>query len=265
METMRKTLEEVYNRYTRRTFVNGDPLMFLYRYADVGDREIAALIASALAYGNVKQIERSVGRVLEIMGTSPRRFLMKSNRKSLDSAFAGFKHRWTTGEDLSILLLGKAHAIRTYGSLEACFVRGLDAGDEDIVPASNRFVEEVSNGGRSTLLPSPCRGSACKRLNLFLRWMVRDDRVDPGGWKAVSPSKLLVPLDTHMYRMCIGMGMSTRKTADLKTVREVTAAFREICPNDPAKYDFALTRVSMRRNEDEEGVFYRMLTGGRNS
>jgi uncharacterized protein (TIGR02757 family) len=261
-DRIRKTLDEIYDRYTRREYADGDPLMFLYRYESVEDREIAGLVASALAYGNVRQIERSVGRVLAVMGASPRRFLMSSSRKSLDSAFAGFKHRWTTGDDLSILLCGAAKAIRSYGSLEACFIRGLDKGDEDIVPASIRFIEEISKSDRIVLMPSPCRGSACKRLNLYLRWMARNDRVDPGCWKGIPPSKLLVPLDTHMYRICTAMGMSARRTADLRTAREITEAFREYSPDDPVRYDFALTRVGMRRNEDEEGVFYRLLTGG---
>jgi uncharacterized protein (TIGR02757 family) len=255
------TLEKIYERYNRRSFVENDPLVSLYRHEKAEDREIAALVASSLAYGNVKQIESNLGRVFEIMGDSPKSFVMGSTDQSLKYSFAGIKHRWTTGEDIAWLLGESRRMIRKYGSLEECFLAGHDEGQVDIVPALTRFVEELTGGEASRLAPSPCKGSACKRWNLFLRWMVRKDRVDPGGWHGVSPSQLLVPLDTHMFRVCTGMGMSGRRSADLKTVREITDAFRELSPLDPVKYDFSLTRVSMRRNEGEEGALYRLLTG----
>jgi uncharacterized protein (TIGR02757 family) len=258
---MRVILDELYDRYTWRRYVSGDPLVFLYDFADVRDREIVALVASSLAYGNVKQIERSIDRALQIMGSGPRQFIMNSTRQSLEYAFAGFKHRWTTGEDLSELLFGARGAVREHGSLEACFMEGFDEAEGDVAPALARFVDRILPGARNRILPSPCKGSACKRLNLFLRWMVREDRVDPGGWSGVPKSMLLVPLDTHIHRVCSSMGMSTRRAADLKTVREITEAFRRISPEDPVKYDFALTRLSMRRDEDQEGVLSRLIAG----
>jgi uncharacterized protein (TIGR02757 family) len=256
-----RTLEEIYERYNRRNFVLHDPLASLYRYDRTEDREIAALVASSLAYGNVKQIESNIGRVLEIMGNSPRSFVMGSTDRSLKSALVGVKHRWTTGEDIAWLLGESRRVIRKYGSLESCFLDGHNESEADIVPTLTRFVDELTGGTPNRLAPSPCRGSACKRWNLFLRWMVRKDRVDPGGWDGVCPSKLLVPLDTHMFRICTEMGMSGRRSADLKTVREITDRFRELSPMDPVKYDFSLTRVSMRRNEGQEGALYRLLTG----
>ena len=264
-ERIGKTLEEIYERYNRRRYVGHDPLASLYRYERTENREIAALVSSSLAYGNVKQIESNIERVLEIMGDSPRSFLMGSTERTLRYSFAGVKHRWTTGEDISWLLGGARRVIRTYGSFEGCFLSGYDEGEADIVPALTRFVGELTGGEPNRLAPSPCKGSACKRWNLFLRWMVRKDRVDPGGWEGVRTSQLLVPLDTHMFRVCTEMGMSGRKTPDLKTVREITDAFREISPEDPVKYDFALTRVSMRRNKGQEGALYRLLTGERST
>ena len=259
IKRMRGTLEGLYERYNWRRYVPGDPLMFLYDFTDVKDREIVALVASSLAYGNIKQIERSIDRLLQIMGSTPRQFLMGSTKGALDFAFAGFKHRWTTGEDISSLLFGARGAVRKFGSLEACFMDGLGAKDADIIPALTHFVDMVLPGERNRILPSPGRGSACKRLNLFLRWMVREDRVDPGGWSEVPKSMLLMPLDIHIHRLCSGMGMSTRRSADLKTTREITGIFRTISPEDPVKYDFALTRLSMRRDEDQEGVLSRLL------
>ncbi len=95
------------------------------------------------------------------------------------------------------------------------------------------------------LLPSPGKGSACKRLNLFLRWMVRSDDVDPGGWSGVDAGKLIVPLDTHMHRMGLEVGLTRRKQADMQAALEVTRAFRTIAPEDPVRYDFALTRLGI--------------------
>lgn len=260
--TIHNTLEEIYERYNRRRYVGSDPLGFLYRFERTEDREIAALVSSSIAYGNVKQIESTVERVLGIMGDSPMGFVMGSTDRSIEDALAGVKHRWTTGDDIAWLLGGVRRLIGEYGSLEECFLSGYDSSGEDIVPALTQFVAELTKGEPNRLAPSPCRGSACKRWNLFLRWMVRKDRVDPGGWDGVCASKLLVPLDTHMFRVCTEMRMSKRRTADLKAAREITGAFREISPSDPAKYDFALTRVSMRRNEGREGALYRLLTRG---
>ena len=263
LERIGRTLEEIYERYNRKSYIGSDPLGSLYRYEGTEDREIVALVSSSLAYGNVKQIERNIERILNIMGDSPRNFLMESTDRSLKSSFAGFKHRWTTGEDISWLLGGAKRVIREYGSLEECFLSGHDEEEADIIPALTGFVEKLTGGEQNSLAPSPCRGSACKRWNLFLRWMVRKDRVDPGGWEGINPSQLLVPLDIHMFRVCTGMMMSGRKSADLKTAREITDGFREVSPIDPVKYDFALTRVSMRRSEGEEGALYRLLTGDR--
>lgn len=261
LDRIARTLEEIYERYNRRRYVGNDPLGTLFSFERAEDREIAALISSSLAYGNVKQIEGNIERILNIMGDSPKDFLMGSTDRSLKSSFAGFKHRWTTGDDISWLLGGARKVISEHGSLENCFLSGYDEADTDIVPALTSLVEELTGNEQNSLAPSPCKGSACKRWNLFLRWMVRKDLVDPGGWEGVSASKLIVPLDVHMFRVCTGMGMSERKTADLKTAREITNAFKEISPEDPVKYDFALTRVSMRRNEGQEGALYRLLTG----
>ncbi|MFC1474950.1 TIGR02757 family protein, partial [bacterium] len=112
------------------------------------------------------------------------------------------------------------------------------------------FVDEIMRGGNRScyLTPAPRRGSACKRMNLFLRWMVRRDDVDPGPWTDVPASKLVVPLDTHMHRISSGMGLTSRKQADLKTAIEITDAFRAISPEDPVRYDFALTRLGILGN-----------------
>jgi len=245
-------LEELYELYNRRRFVHPDPLEYLYRYEDVRDREVVGLIASALAYGRVAQILLSIGSVLDAMGP-PVQFLRERSPRMIHRAFDGFKHRWTTGPQLAALLVGIKHAIERHGSLETCFAAGLRDNEETLEPALTRFVYALHAGTRNgsrTLLPDPARGSACKRLHLFLRWMVRHDDVDPGGWNAVPRTKLIIPLDTHMHRIAVGLGLTARKQANARTAYEVTAAFRRINPDDPVKYDFALTRVGIRNEMD---------------
>ncbi len=249
-------LEELYELYNRRHFVHPDPLEFLYDYNDIRDREIVGLIASALAYGRVAQILRSIRDVLDRIGP-PVAFVTGRTSAQIRRALAGFKHRWTTGEDVARLLAGARHATEEYGSLEACFLAGFGDDDETVLPALSRFVGELTSAGRGStngLLPDPARGSACKRLHLFLRWMVRQDEVDPGGWCRVPPAKLVVPLDAHMHTIARGLGFTQRRQPDLRAAFDVTAAFRQINPKDPVKYDFALTRVGIRTEMNVRGL-----------
>ena len=249
----KKVFEELYARFNRREFVHPDPLEFLYEYDDPGDREIVGLVASCLAYGRVKQILASVRKVLSRMG-KPSVFVRQADAGELRTAFKGFKHRFTTGAEIAALLYGTGRLLDEYGSLERCFAAGLSASDLTTVPALSAFVDRLCKAAslKSHLVPHPSSGSACKRLHLFLRWMVRRDEVDPGGWTSVRPSRLVVPVDTHMHRICLGLGLTRRKQADVVAALEVTAAFRKIAPQDPVKYDFAITRLGIRGDADPD-------------
>ncbi|MGE5842450.1 MAG: TIGR02757 family protein [Deltaproteobacteria bacterium] len=251
----KEKLEALYSTYNRRCYVHPDPLEFLYDFRDPLDVEVVGFIASSLAYGNVKQILRSVSAVLTSMGPRPSVFLLNSSSSRLEDAFSGFKHRFTTAEDLVRLLWGARLVIEKHGSLQNCFLSRLLEDDRTVVPAVSAFVEEAFPEGCDFLIPTPARGSACKRLNLFLRWMVRRDDVDPGGWDGVPPSKLLVPLDTHMHRIATALGLTKRKQADLRTAIEITEAFRKLCPADPVRYDFVLTRFGIRKDFDPSALF----------
>jgi uncharacterized protein (TIGR02757 family) len=242
-------LERLYRRYNRPEYVEPDPLQFLYAYPRVADREIVALVASCLAYGRVAQILRSVRAVLDRLGAHPRRFVGQRSDERFEEALHGIKHRFTTHGEIALLLRGMRCAIREHGSLGACFVAGMKASDPHVLPALTRFVERVHPRG-GHLLPSPSGGSACKRPNLFLRWMVRKDRVDPGGWDRVPADKLIMPVDTHVAFICRKLGVTKRKSADLRMALEITERFREISPDDPVKYDFALTRLGIRGDLD---------------
>jgi len=242
----RRALEYQYRRFNRRRFVHPDPLEFVYAYDDPADRQIVGLIAATLAYGRVAQILRSVRRALERMGAAPARFLSDTVPSRIERIFADFKHRFTTGEQLAAMLLGARRAAKRHGSLEACFAAGLGRGDETIEPALEAFAGELARpGGYSSLISDPRRGSACKRLHLYLRWMVRRDAVDPGPWRSVPPRLLIVPLDTHMHKIARALGLTGRRGADARTARQITDAFRAVRGDDPVRYDFCLTRLGI--------------------
>jgi uncharacterized protein (TIGR02757 family) len=239
---------DLYNTYNKRDFVHPDPLEFLYDYDDPEDREIVGLIASCFAYGSVWQILKTVRTILERID-SPKRFLMNVSRTMLLDNFSDFKYRFTTGEELATMLFGIKRVLEDFGSLHKCFLKGYDPKHENVLGGATFLVSELSSVFQSrprSLLPSPAAGSACKRLNLFLRWMVRNDAVDPGGWDQVSPSKLIIPMDVHMGRICRSLKLTSRKQSDMKAALEITEAFRKIEPADPVRYDFCLTRLGIR-------------------
>jgi uncharacterized protein (TIGR02757 family) len=247
----RTAMDQLYSRLNRREFIHPDPLEFLYHYEAPLDQEVAGLIASSLAYGRVAQILKSVARVLTPLGPCPSGFLLRARSRSLEEMFGDFRHRFTAGAEVISLLVGIKRVLEHHGSLQKCFLGCLNGGDPTVLPALAGFVKQLNvdtGGKRSTLLPSPLGGSACKRLNLFLRWMVRRDDVDPGCWEEVSPSLLVIPLDTHMHRIGLKMGLTTRKQADIRTALEMTRVFMSVRPDDPVRYDFALTRLGIRRD-----------------
>jgi uncharacterized protein (TIGR02757 family) len=264
-------LARLYRRFNRRAYVHPDPLEIVYRYADPHDQEIAGLLAACLAYGRVAQILVSVDRVLDAMGTvggarSPRAALERASDAGLRDAFSEFRHRFTGGAEIAALLIALRRAISEHGSLEAMFVSGIDSGDETVLPGLTRFVEGMRRyaGGTAacaSLLSSPSDGSACKRLNLYLRWMVRRDAVDPGPWGAVPAAKLVVPLDTHMFRISRALGLTARSTATLKTAVEITAGFARFQPRDPVRYDFCLTRLGINPACSDEDFECLLRTG----
>ncbi|MCX8035513.1 MAG: TIGR02757 family protein [Candidatus Sumerlaeia bacterium] len=272
----RRMLETLYRRYNRREAVGNDPVGFLYQYDNPADREVAGLVAALLALGNINQIHKSVAVVLKKMDGSPAGFLRKTGEEDLRQQFAGFQHRTLSGEGLAALLWAVGQVLRQWETLGHCFTEGvrndnrreledLPASgkaaegsaalehDATILPALSAFVARLERaGGRPLkgLLPSPENGSACKRLNLFLRWMVRRDSVDPGGWDFIPKSRLVMPLDTHIFQIGRALGLTGRKQANLKAALEITAAFRRLVPDDPVRYDFALAHWAMEVGGD---------------
>lgn len=233
----------------RPEFIHPDPLEFVWRYKQRADREIVGLIAACLAYGNVTQILKSVEKVLSPMGTSPSGWLRKTGPQTIKNNFKAFKHRFTTGAEMTVFLLNIKRAVVGHGSLENLFLKGYDKNEATVENAIYKFVNGFNAlGCAPSLTPCPEHKSSFKRLNLFLRWMVRRDAVDPGVWTKVSPAKLIIPLDTHMRQVAMSLGMTARKDTSMKTAAEITAFFRKVSPADPVKYDFALTRAGIRAN-----------------
>ena len=249
MPPSKSFLEKTYREMNRPEFIHPDPLEFVWRYKSAADREIVGLIAACLAYGNVTQILKSVEKVLAPMGRSPSAWLRAAQAPEVRKTFASFKHRFTTGAELAVFLLNIKRAMEKNGSLEKLFLQGYDKNEPTVENAIYKFVNGFNAlGCAPSLTPCPEHKSSFKRVNLYLRWMVRKDAVDPGVWSGVSPSKLIIPLDTHMRQVSMGMGITKRKDTSMKTAAEITAYFSRIEPKDPVKYDFALTRAGIRGN-----------------
>ena len=254
---LKNKIDNLYHRYNLRRYVHPDPLEFLYSYENIRDREVVGLIASSLAYGRVKQILKSVSYVLDIMNPSPYMFIKKFSHRSVCKPFEGFTHRFATGDHLAALFLGIKRVMDRFGSLNDCFACGLSPDDETVIPAMIFFTGQLTAGKSKSghLVALPEKGSACKRMNLFLRWMVRKDRVDPGGWRNVPLSKLVIPLDTHIHTISLKLGLTKRKNADMNTALEITSCFRQFAPDDPVKYDFVLSRMGIRDDMDMSLIY----------
>ncbi len=259
-EVLKSRLDALYLRFGS-TFLETDPISLPRSYGASEDREVVGFLTAALAYGRVPQIKTSAGRVAAVLGPRPAAFLRKADSRALRRALEGFAHRFNDGGDVALLLSFVAQMLRGPGSIERFFMEGYSARHDDVGPALSSFIRRTlgldcagfyrrgalpEKAGVRFLLPSPENGSTCKRMNLFLRWMVRpDDGVDFGIWRGVSPSKLVIPLDTHVSRIASYIGLTGRRTADWKMALEVTRALRRLDPDDPVRYDFALCRLGI--------------------
>ena len=243
--------EKEYEKWNRPEYIHPDPLEFLRHYKKPEDQEITAMIAACLAYGNVKQILKSVNNALSLIKDSPSMQLKHLKEEEIKRGYASFKHRFTTGEELALFLINIKKARAEYGTLENLFIKGDNPNEETVENGLYSFVNNLNSCGRApSLTPDPALKSSFKRICLFLRWMIRKDNVDLGIWEKISPSRLIVPLDTHMRQTALSLGLTKRKDTSMKTALEITAAFRRINPADPVKYDFALTRAGIRGTDE---------------
>ena len=253
-------LEDLYRSRSASNLAN-DPVSFCHRYSSPEDMEVAGFVAAALAYGNVKIILRNLEGVFDRMGSSPRRYVENFDPRRALVEFAGFRHRFNDGRDLCALLLAARTMVEEADSIGEYFLGLDDPQTGDITVGLTAFTAAILAFDYSAIFgspaipadsafrfffPSPTSGSACKRLCMFLRWMVRPaDGIDLGLWKEVSPSRLIIPVDAHISRISRLLGLTRRRQADWKMAREITAALRAFDPADPVKYDFSLCHLGI--------------------
>jgi uncharacterized protein (TIGR02757 family) len=236
-----------------------DPVQIVRRYPRLEDREVVAFVAAALAFGRVASVMQSIEALCAVLGSHPARFVREFDPARHGAPLRPLVHRWTRGPDFIALLCVLRRTIEGHGSLEEAVAHGLRPGARDIGEALEQFSTAAQScdvgpayGRRVPARPGfcyffarPSTGSACKRLNLFLRWMVRTDRVDPGGWTRIRPGQLIVPLDTHTIRVGRCLRLTKRASPGWAMALEITGALRTHDPDDPVRYDFALCHLSM--------------------
>ncbi len=255
---LRDPLERLYREFDWAARIDKDAIQFPLRYSDPLDREIVALLTACLAYGRVDLFAPWVSWALARMGPSPSRFVLGFDPGKDAGRFAGFRYRFNRPGDLAAFCLACQRLLIRHGSLRACFLSGYSAADPDVGPALERFARaflsqdlrpvfpkgRLSRGYRH-LFPLPSRGGPCKRLHLFLRWMVRRTPPDFGLWIEVSPARLLMPVDTHVENMSRAVGLTRRRSRNWRMVAEITRRLSLLDPEDPVKYDFALCHKRM--------------------
>ena len=259
---LKPTLDRLYADFNAPDSA-ADPIQIVRRYARPEDAEVVGFCAAAIAFGRVASVLQSIERLAAIMGPSPAAYVRAFDPDVERPRFAGFVHRWTRDVDLLALVWNVRQMLDASGSVEQFFVAGDPGSTEDVGPALESFSERAlaldqrraygrkaprptrSAPGLSYFFPRPSVGSGCKRLNLFLRWMVRKDALDLGVWSRVSPSRLVVPLDTHVIRVGRCLGLTKYTSPGWNMARDITASLRQIDPDDPVKYDFALCHLGM--------------------
>jgi uncharacterized protein (TIGR02757 family) len=244
---LKTLLEEKSRFYNQPSFIVSDPISIPHRFSRKEDIEIAGLLTAIIAWGNRKTIIRNASFLMSLMGNSPYQFILDSTEKDL-LLFRSFVHRTFQGEDCDFLIRSLKHVYHNYGGLESLFSRVSSHNVRQAIGFFREKMLEPTHFKRSEKhLPDPFAGSAAKRINMFLRWMVRRDGngVDFGLWKSLSPACLICPLDTHTARVSRQLGLLSRKTNDWQAAEELTANLRELDPDDPVRYDFALFGMGM--------------------
>jgi uncharacterized protein (TIGR02757 family) len=218
---------------------------------------VVGFCAAALAFGRVSSVLQSIERLLTVMGPEPAAFVRAFDPERDGPPIRPLIHRWIRGADLVALIIILQRMLQS-GSIEAFFTAGCDPAAADISGALDSFSAralevdvrqaygaETRHPGVAYFFPRPSCGSACKRMNLFLRWMVRKDGVDLGVWSAVPASRLIVPLDTHVIRLGRCLRLTRYVSPGWKMAAQVTESLRALDPADPVKYDFALCHIGM--------------------
>ncbi|MGB5895085.1 MAG: TIGR02757 family protein [Ignavibacteriaceae bacterium] len=249
--------------YHYKTFnfekIEPDPLQFPHLYKDEKDIEAMAFISSVFAYGTVAQIVNTLNKIVRIMNNQPHKFIINVGKKNLKEKLGGLKHRFYNENDIRTFFLALRKVYDRHGSLKKLFLKnymeeepnlksGISAFSKEMLRTvlSVNSLKELSNGLKF-MFPLPDKGSACKRMNLFLRWMVRKDELDFGLWNDIPAGKLIIPVDTHIAKIARRLKITSRKIVSWKMAEEITEELKKYDPTDPVKYDFALCHIGMRK------------------
>jgi uncharacterized protein (TIGR02757 family) len=270
MSEIRAVLDALYASRSSRHLDN-DPLQFCHRYPDPADQEIAAVIASSFAYGSIIIILRTLESVFSELGSSPRKFVEHFDPVAGLRTFSRFKHRFNDGRDLCALFSALQQMVRQSGTVYAFFLQGHNGADSDVSSSLNQYSAAVRALDYSAvfaserippessfpfLFPAPASGSACKRLCMMLRWLVRPaDGIDLGLWNGITPAQLVIPVDTHISRISRYLGLTRRTTGDWRMAQEITSALRAFDPADPVKYDFSLAHLGISDGCDGKDMY----------
>jgi uncharacterized protein (TIGR02757 family) len=258
---LREQLDRLYHGFNAPNSLV-DPIELVRPYARRDDREVAGFIASALAFGNVTAVMASVKAALALIGPSPAAFVRAFDPDRDGAAFSSFVHRWTRGRDLMALVWVLHQMLERNGSIERFFAAGDEPSAADVTPGLESFSRRAmaldltrvygrrppGRTGVPYFFSRPSSGGACKRLNLYLRWMVRRDQVDLGVWTDVAPARLIVPLDTHVIRLGQCLGLTRYRSPGWRMAADITARLRALDPSDPVRFDFSLCHVGMMGN-----------------
>ncbi len=256
LAALKPDLDRLYDQFNL-THSTRDPIWTVRRFERRDDQEVVAFLASALAFGRVQSVLQTVDAVLDVMEGRPAAFV-REFAPDRAARFDGVGHRWIRSRDLAALAWLLHQMLRDHGSIEGFFAAGLAPGATSIEDALESFsrramaLDLASIYGRRRPVPGvgyffsrPSSGGACKRLNLFLRWVVRHDAVDLGLWEAVRPAQLVVPLDTHIIRVGRCLGVTRRSSPGWGMAMDVTTALRGLNPDDPVRYDFSICHLGM--------------------
>lgn len=255
---LQEPLDRLYREFDWAARADLDAIRFPIRYADPADREVVALLSACMAYGRVDLFGPWVDWALARMGEAPARFILGFDPAKHAGRFEGFHYRFNRSRDLAAFCLAAQRVLIRHGSLGACFSAGFSPEDPHVGPALERFVGELLTQDFSAVFPRnrlsygfqhwfprPSTGGPCKRLHLFLRWMVRREPPDFGLWTGIPPAALLIPVDTHIENMARSLGLTRRRSRSWKMAEEITSGLRLLDRADPVKYDFSLCHTRM--------------------
>lgn len=248
MNDIKDFLDQKVHQYNRPEFIETDPIQIPKQFSLKEDMEIAGFLSAVIAWGNRKSIIVNSLKMMNLMGNSPYDFVMSHTEKDLER-LQNFVHRTFNGQDLEQFVVSLKNIYKNHGGLENAFFQSMEEENMQLAISNFKtlFFSELRYNRTQKHLPDPRKGSVAKRINMFLRWMVRNDNagVDLGIWESISPSVLSCPLDVHSGNVARELGLITRPKNDLHALAELDSHLRRFDPKDPAKYDFALFGIGV--------------------